>query len=96
MATGLFGYQDDVENLRTLTEILRNNGDLISQALATSPIGPKSGEPDKALKEWFDFSLLPPFERIAKYFHLTVYAGQTSKEGFTLKTFSPRPPKLNP
>ncbi|HRZ35275.1 MAG TPA: hypothetical protein P5534_02815 [Candidatus Paceibacterota bacterium] len=96
MATGLFGYQDDVENLRILTEILRNNGDLISQALAMSPVGPKSGEPDKALKEWFDFSLLPPFEKIAKYFHLTVYAGQISKDGFTLKTFSPRPPKLNP
>ncbi len=41
MATGLFGYQNDLEDLRILTEILRANGDLIAQALAFSTGGPE-------------------------------------------------------
>jgi hypothetical protein len=96
MATGLFGYQNDAENLRVLVEVLRNNPDLISQALALSPLAPQTGDADKALKEWLDFSLLPPFEKIAKYFHLTVFAGRLTPAGYLLGTFSPRPPQMKP
>ena len=92
MGTGLFGFQNDAENMRVMIEVLRKNPDLFATALAFSPLAPKGGQPDKALKEWLDFSLLPPFEKVAKYFGITVYAGHVSKTGYTLKVFTPKPP----
>jgi len=50
--------------------------------------------PDKTIKEWMDFSLLPPYEKIAKYFYFTVYAGGSSVDGLTFKMFAPVPPAL--
>lgn len=94
MATGLFGYQNDAENMHVLLEVLRSNTDLFTKALAFSPLAPKTGDADKALKEWLDFSLLPPFDKISKYFGITVYTGRVSKEGYTLKMFTPKPPQM--
>lgn len=92
MGTGLFGFQNDAENMRVMIEVLRKNPDLFATALAFSPLAPKGGQPDKVVKEWVDFSLLPPFEKVAKYFGITVYAGHVSKTGYTLKVFTPKPP----
>jgi hypothetical protein len=41
------------------------------------------------MKELFDLSLLPPFESVAKYFNLMVYAGRWDPQGFSLKAYSP-------
>lgn len=46
------------------------------------------------LKEWVDFSLLPDFDRVAKYFHFAVSTGNASPEGLSLKLFAPVPPQL--
>ncbi|HEY2329974.1 MAG TPA: hypothetical protein VGI63_09210, partial [Verrucomicrobiae bacterium] len=47
-----------------------------------------------AFREWADFSLLPDFEPLAKYFYLSVCGSSTTADGLTLKVFSPRPPLL--
>jgi hypothetical protein len=95
-ATGFFGYQNDTENMRALITAFRSNADALGKAFASTPFAAKAKGEDKekVLKEWFDFSLLPPFDRLAKYFYLTVYAARTSREGFHLKLFSPTPPQM--
>jgi hypothetical protein len=48
-----------------------------------------------AIRDWFDFSLLPNFDEVSKYFSFSVFGGSTSSEGMTYKVFAPRPPQLN-
>jgi len=48
----------------------------------------------EALRQWADFSLLPPFDTIAKYFYFSIYSGSFSSEGFAFKVFMPTPPQL--
>ncbi len=50
--------------------------------------------PERSLREWMDFSLLPGFDRVARYFHYTVYSGSTTTDGLTFKLFAPLPPQL--
>ena len=49
---------------------------------------------EKTVTEWFDFSLLPSWDRISKYFHITVWGATLNSEGFAVKVFSPTPPQL--
>jgi hypothetical protein len=41
-----------------------------------------------------DFSLLPPFESISKYFHFGMYSVSASVDGFTYKYFIDTPPAM--
>lgn len=97
--TGLFSFQNDVESLRMPWEALRQNKNLFLDLVTAQNPALKeamSGQDDfqKKLSEWLDFSLLPPFERVARYFHFTVFAGQASNAGYLLKIFTPFPPGL--
>jgi len=38
--------------------------------------------------------LLPPFDKVGKYFHFIVYGGSASVDGFAYKLFVPTPPAL--
>ena len=49
----------------------------------------------KGVREWMDFSLLPEYDQIAKYFFFTVFNGNTTSDGIAFKAFAPRPPGLN-
>ncbi|MHB1306231.1 MAG: hypothetical protein ACYC23_04030 [Limisphaerales bacterium] len=93
MATGLFGFQNDLENMRVLYELAKANEDLLATVMAASPLAESlpPEERQKALKEWFDFSLLPPFDRISKYFGISVYGGRMSADGYSMKIFTPTP-----
>ena len=55
---------------------------------------PMEGLGEVSLSDWLDFSLLPPGEKIAKYFDFTVYSAEANDRGISLKTFSPRPATL--
>jgi hypothetical protein len=96
MGTGLFGYEDEAEVMRATFEAVRND-----PASSTNGIGPSvfpglpgvTG-PEKSLSNWMDFSLLPPFEKVASYFYFDVYACSANVDGLTLKAFSPLPPAL--
>jgi hypothetical protein len=91
--TGLFGYYNDAENLRVLVETFRKDTAMIEQLFGMMPFG-ASAEEGKRLKDWVDFSLLPPFEKIAKYFHFSVFSASLTADGFNYKAFSPTPPQL--
>ena len=93
--TGLFGYQNDAESLRMVLEALKNDTATLDQLIAMTPLGSQFAPEDgKRLKDWLDFSLLPPFEKIAKYFHFTVYGGLLTSDGYGYQIFSPTPPQL--
>ena len=48
-----------------------------------------------AFRDWMDFSLLPDFDTVSKYFYISVFSGNTTASGSTINVFTPRPPQLN-
>src|SRR6266511_4957323 len=95
MSTGMFGYENASETMRVLLEALKNDSGTIERMLLMTPIAGKLGGKDgKGLKDWVDFSLLPPFDQIARYFYFTVYSGSANADGLSYKMFSPTPPQL--
>jgi hypothetical protein len=48
----------------------------------------------KGFRDWMDFSLLPDYDAVAKYFYFSVYGGNVTADGIYLKVFGPRPPQL--
>jgi hypothetical protein len=52
------------------------------------------GDQLESLLQWADFSLLPSFDSVSKYFYFSVYAGTFSSDGFALKMYMPTPPQL--
>src|SRR5256885_16360300 len=96
MSTGLFGYQNTSETVRATLESLKNDSGTLGKVLAMTPFGAKlNGKDGKGLKDWVDFSLLPPFDQIAKYFYFAVYSGSVDTDGLSYKIFSPTRPKLS-
>ncbi|HZM03175.1 MAG TPA: hypothetical protein VFC44_09135 [Candidatus Saccharimonadales bacterium] len=97
MATGLFGYENQNSNARALLEALRQHPITLTDIFGESPlsVNPSAEEQVARLREWADFSLLPSFDVLSKYYYYSVYAGSFSPEGFTVKFFSPTPPKLH-
>jgi hypothetical protein len=96
-ATGTFNYENQVERMRTVFQLLKAGA-----GKSTNDIGvldPLTGSipfagPEKTMRDWLDFSLLPEFDKISKYFHFTVSSGITTPDGITYKYFAPAPPKL--
>jgi len=50
--------------------------------------------PQQSILGWFDYSLLPPFEAVAKYYSFVVIGGSADVDGLTWKVFSPVPAEL--
>jgi len=49
----------------------------------------------KSFRDWMDFSLLPDYDQVSKYFYFSVYGGGATADGLSFKVFAPRPPQLN-
>jgi hypothetical protein len=81
---GLFGYQNQSDVMRTSFKLMKS---AVASDLTTQMLPP-------VIREWLDFSLLPDYDAVAKYFYISVYSANTS-DGMTLKVFTPRPPQLN-
>ena len=95
MSTGLFGYENASETMRVTLEALKSDSGMLEKMLALAPFAARfNGKDGKGLKDWLDFSLLPPFDQIAKYFYFTVYSGSANADGLSYKLFSPTPPAL--
>ena len=82
--TGLFSYQNQHEGMRVSFKLLKS-------AVDTDPTM-KMFPPE--FREWADFSLLPDYDRVAKYFYMSVFTGSAASDGLSLKVFNPRPPQL--
>lgn len=94
--TGWLNYENQAETMRFLLEMLTQDstgpnqpgfGDVFASAFPFAP-------PEKKLKEWIDFSLLPSYDKISKYYNFVVSAGQASVNGITFRLFAPVPPEL--
>jgi hypothetical protein len=84
---GLFGYDNQNEIMRAFFAALKDSTDeSAGNLLAPLP---------KSLTDWMDFSLLPDYDKVAKYFYFSVYAGNTTADGISFEGFAPRPPQLN-
>lgn len=97
-STGWFGYENQNENMRLVFETLRKSASntTTNNASADPFFAVFAGIPGigNSLKSWADFSLLPSFEKISKYFFYSVFAGDASADGLTFKVFAPTPPEL--
>jgi hypothetical protein len=82
---GLAGYQNQSETMRTTFSLVKSAND----ANLLMKIFPP------AFRDWFDFSLLPDYDTVSKYFYLSVFSGSTTSSGTTINVFTPRPPHLN-
>jgi hypothetical protein len=82
---GLFGYEDQRGAMRAVLSGLKKSA-------AGDPAVPFL---PKAFTDWFDYSLLPDYEPVAKYFYFSIFTGTTEPDGLTFKSFAPRPPQLN-
>jgi hypothetical protein len=102
MGTGLFGYSNSSEHMRQVVEALRKDPTATAKLFAGNQ-NPAMGlasniddptEQAKRFQQFADFSLLPPFDAISKYFYFSVYSGAFNQDGFTMSFFAPTPPKL--
>ncbi len=96
MSTGLFGYENVSETMRAAFDVYKNDPDAIQRMVAMTPASAllKGKDGSGSLKDWLDLSLLPSFDKIAKYFYFTVYAGTANNDSVSVKIFSPTPPQL--
>jgi hypothetical protein len=84
MNGGLFSYENQRETMRTAFKVMKNSAD----SDATLRMLPPS------VRDWVDFTLLPDYDTVAKYFYLTVLGANANANGMTLNIYSPRPPQL--
>ena len=96
MGTGLFSFENQKETTRVTLETLRKESGSLANLFGSSAIAGRLGMKDdkNKFKEWFDFSLLPPFDQISKYFYLSVWSGAVTADGMQFKAFIPQPPAL--
>ena len=94
--TGLFSYENQAETTRALIEALKKDSGTVASLLAASPLSGQFGMDNGAekLKDWVDFSLLPSFDAVAKYFYLALTSGSVTSDGISFKVFTPNPPLL--
>jgi hypothetical protein len=94
MGSGLFGYQNQRESARVLFTALKSDPAVGSNgldSLSTLPFSSAAG----GIRNLMDFTLLPDYGRVSKYFNFTVYSGSATTQGLDFKFFQPRPPELN-
>ena len=96
LGTGLFSFQNDYESLRMTLEILKKESGSLANLISSSPLAGRLGmdQDSKKFKDWVDFSLLPNFDKISKYFYFTIWSGSVNSQGFDLKVFTPNAPQL--
>jgi hypothetical protein len=88
--TYVFGYSNDGESMRTLFNVLAKDS-----TFGENPTGPLAALGSNfKMKEWVDVSLLPDFDKVAKYFYFSVFAGNVSPDGLSFKAYAPVPPQL--
>jgi hypothetical protein len=90
---GVFGYQNERETMRAAFTLLKNQASSVQgpNPFGALPFGPSG----KDISNWLDFSLLPDFDTVARYFYFSVYGGNVTTEGLSFTFFAPRPPQLN-
>ncbi|HEY0456569.1 MAG TPA: hypothetical protein VGE41_09350 [Verrucomicrobiae bacterium] len=96
MGTGMFGFENQQETMRVTLEILKKESGTLANLMGNSQLAGRLGISDdgKKFKDWLDFSLLPAFSQIAKYFSFDVWEGNFDSEGINFKFYAPTPPQV--
>ena len=81
---GLFGYENQRETLRVAFKAMKNTVAADNTMKMFPPV----------VRQWLDFTLLPDFDAVSKYFYISTFVGGANSEGLTFKAFTPRPPQL--
>lgn len=84
MNGGLFSYENQRETMRAAFKVMKNAEDSDAFMRLFPP----------SVRDWADFTLLPDYDTVAKYFYLTVLGASSNAGGMTLNVYSPRPPQL--
>ena len=92
--TTLFGFSNDGETMRVVLEALKKDSDSPNMGTIGQLAGAMGLGDAAKIKEWLDFSLLPSYDKVSKYFYFTVYGGNATSEGLGYKVFAPTPPQL--
>ena len=87
-----FRYDNAAELVNNIWELGRENPDLIAGSLAGAAM--VAPQPIGGLEPLTDFSSLPPFERVAKYFHYSVGGSSSDSQYLNYRWFRPTPPAL--
>jgi hypothetical protein len=95
--TSLFGYENLSETMRATFDTFKKDPGALTNAtgFGALPGVPAMPGSQKSMLAWLDFSLLPSFDRVAKYFSFSVYSGGANVDGLSLKMFDPVPGKGN-
>jgi hypothetical protein len=96
-STGMMGYENEAETTRFEFETLRNSAAATSEgspSTAAMALGLGSMPNAASFKDWMDFSLLPPFDKVSKYFGIRVYTVGSTPDGILFKMYSPVPAGL--
>src|SRR5581483_4619714 len=98
--SSLFGYENQVETMRAVFEALRKNSSPSSPSSPGSAAnllqsGVNVPATIQGFKDLMDFSLLPNFDTVSKYFGFSVYGGGANVDGLSFKLFIPNPSGLN-
>jgi len=94
--SGLFSYENQRETLRiAFASLKKNSADGAPAPGASAFSALPFGSPEKLFSGWMDFTLLPDFNQVAKYFYFSVSSGSTTADGLSFKVFAPRSPQLN-
>jgi len=96
LSTGFFTFSNDQETMRNTLDILKKESGSLANLFSSSPIAGRLGmdEDDKKFKEWLDFSLLPSFDKIAKYFYFSVGSASANSQGLDFKVYAPNSPQF--
>jgi hypothetical protein len=96
--TYMSGFENESESMRVKFEAAKNNPAALTNSTPSSAgtitgALPISG-PEKDIKSLMNFSLLPAFDRVSKYFGISVHAVTASVDGLTCEVFQPAPAGL--
>ncbi len=72
--SGLFAYENQREIMRTSFTLLKDQSD------SKDGLGSMAALP-KSFRDWLDFSLLPDYDQVSKYFYFSVFGGSTTVDG---------------
>lgn len=91
--TGWFSFENQSETMRSGIEEAKKNPDKDQEesiGISLSLIGNRSS----LVSDWIDYSALPPFDRIAKYFYYSLLTASSTPEGISFRIAAPTPPGL--
>lgn len=93
----VFGYSNDGEAMRSAMTVLKSDSGA-TQFTATMDLllnAALGRHGDSGLGDWLDFTLLPDYSRVSKYFSFTVYTAGATPDGLVMKSFTPSPSVSN-